>query len=87
MSNPAKFVLRLAPILPGNFGPTAYSVWSADYSATSTVRDGEVVEQLEQPYIVIEDKNTDDEYSYLCCKVRLADGFFGTTIWYGFEPV
>lgn len=91
------FVLVLAPVKPGDFGPSGLAVYSDDYKDSRLIKNGDVVEAIGEIRTERErDYDEDDSVYYTTIayrRVRLQDGFEGTTTWFdfngdsGFKPV
>lgn len=79
-----KFKVHVAPVLPGDFGPCAYAVWSADYKSSTVVVDGDVVEAVGEVEVCTEGAY-DDMYELEYRVIRTAAGFVGKVCWSAFN--
>lgn len=79
-----KFTVRIAPVLPGDFGPSGYAVWADDYRSHTAVRNGDVVEAIGEVRVEVEGA-PDDLYELEYRKVRTSSGFEGTVCWHDFD--
>ena len=83
-----KFTVRIAPVLPGDFGPSGFAVYPTGSYHSKVVVDGDVVEAIGPIEVSLEHEYTDEgretiEIAYR--KVRLACGFEGTVCWTDFN--
>jgi hypothetical protein len=82
------YVVHIAPVAKGDFGPSGYAVWSDDYITSRVVENGDVVEAIGPIETSYEEDYTDNglektELSYR--KVRLEDGFEGMVGWHEYD--
>lgn len=92
----SKFTVRIAPVLPGDFGPSGFAVYPKGSYHSKVVVDGDVVEAIGPIEVSVEHEYTDEGRETIEIAqrlVRLPCGFEGMVCWTdfngrsGFQPV